>query len=200
VLEAAGVELLMPAKQEFDGVNPALRPDVSQPVPQKDWPALPMNPQNKFLDKAAFVYDPAKDQYTCPMGEVLFRVNGKQYNHHGTKGTYQMYESAASSCAGCPLASRCLPKNKQTRRVGRDEHEPARERMKQRMESDAGKAQYKKRAWSAETPFAVLKAVMNFRRFLLRGLKKAGQELRWAAIAYNLKKLIAFKAAAAMAR
>jgi transposase len=195
-LEAAGVEPLMPARQEFDGVNPAARADVSQPVPRGDWPALPVNPQNKFLDKTAFVYDPVKDQYTCPMGRVLFRVNGKPYNRHGVKGAYQMYEAAPSSCAGCPLASKCLPKNATARRVSRDEHEPQRERMKQRMESDAGKAQYKRRAWSAETPFAVLKTVMNFRQLLLRGIEKAAQELCWAAIAYNLKKLIVFKAAA----
>jgi transposase len=195
-LEKQGVEPLMPAKQEFDGVNPAVREDLSQPVPEKDHAALPMNPQNKILDKSAFAYDAGKDQYVCPMSRVLFRVKDKPYDRHGTKGIYQMYECA--SCAGCPLAGRCLPKNAAARRVSRDEHETSRERMAARMSTEEGAEQYKRRAWAAETPFGVFKTTMNFRQFLLRGLKKAAMELRWMATAYNLVKLIRFKAAAAL--
>jgi transposase len=194
-LEAQGVEALMPAKQEFKGVNPAQRPELSQPVAAKDWAALPINPQHKILDKAAFVYEPSKDQYVCPMSRRLLPVEAKAYNRHGVKGTYQMYQCV--DCAGCPLAPRCLPKNAAQRRVSRDEHEAARERMKARMDSPTGRAQYRRRAWSAETPFALLKTAMNFRRFLLRGLKKVGLEWCWAATAYNLKKLMAFKFQAA---
>ena len=61
------------------------------------------------------------------------------------------------------------------------------------MKTDEGRKQYKRRAWSAETPFAVLKSTMNFRRFPLRGLAKAGLELQWTALAYNLRKIMRFK-------
>lgn len=191
-LEERQIEPLMPARQEFDA-NPALRHEASQPVPEKDRAALPMNPQNKILDKSTFLYDAVKDQYVCPMGQVLFRVKDKPYDRHGVKGTYQMYECAPSSCTDCPLAKRCLPPKAASRRVSRDEHEAARERMAARMKTVEGRKQYKRRAWSAETPFAVMKSTMNFRRFLLRGLTKAGLELQWTALAYNLRKIMRFK-------
>ena len=41
----------------------------------------------------------------------------------------------------------------------------------------------------AETPHAVIKAVMGLRRFLLRGLTKVRIEWRWACTACNLQKL-----------
>ena len=64
------------------------------------------------------------------------------------------------------------------------------------MKSEEGRAQYKRRNHAAETPFAVFKTVMNFRQFLLRGLKKVTMEQRWISIAYNLMKLMRRKAAA----
>ena len=63
------------------------------------------------------------------------------------------------------------------------------------MKSEEGRAQYNRRYHTAETPFAVFKTVMNFRQFLLRGLKKVTMEQRWISIAYNLMKLMRFKAA-----
>src|SRR6202021_193968 len=164
----------MPGRRELKGTNPAIRPDVSQPVAQEQRAWLPINPQNKVLDKSAFIFDAGKDQYVCPMGRILSRVEDKQYNRHGIKGTYQMYQ--CGSCAGCPLASACLQKNSDARRVSRDEHEPLREKMKERLASESGRKQYSRRAWSSETPFAVFKTTMNFQRFLLRGIRKVTQE------------------------
>jgi transposase len=191
-LEAQQIEPLMPAKQEF-AENPAIRPDPTVPVPQEQRDQLPFNRQHKCLDKAAFIYDSGKDRYVCPMGQPLEYSHDKPYNRDGAKGTYHIYECGA--CAGCPLAPKCLPKQATERRVSRDEFESHRERMASRMKSEEGRAQYKRRSHAAETPFAVLKTVMNFRQFLLRGLKKVNMELRWMAIAYNLMKLTRFKAA-----
>jgi len=192
-LDRQGIEALMPAKQELGRDNPAVREDASQPVAREHWPALAVNPQNKILDKSAFVYEAGKDQYLCPMGRVLSRVEDKAYNRRGVKGTYRMYQ--CGSCAGCPLASRCLPKESKARRVSRDEHEPLREKMKARMAGESGRRQYNRRAWSSETPFAVFKTAMNFGRFLLRGIEKVTQELRWEATAYNLMKIVRFRMA-----
>ena len=195
-LEQREVQPLMPAKQEF-AQNPAIRPDAAQPVPQEQWNALPVNPQNKILDKASFIYDSDKDRYLCPMGQTLLYSHDKPYNRDGVKGTYRMYQCAA--CAGCPLAHKCLPKNATERRVSRDEFEAHRERMACRMKSEEGRAQYKRRSHVAETPFAVFKTAMNFRQFLLRGLKKVNIEQRWICTAYNLMKLMRFKAAQILA-
>jgi transposase len=193
-LEGRGVEPLMPAKQEFRE-NPAIRPDPAQPVPAEQRAKLPVNPQNKILDKAAFVYDAAKDCYTCPMGKTLDYSHDKAYKRDEKKGKYRIYQCA--SCAGCPLAPQCLPKNATERKIGRDEYEESRERTAARMKTEGGRAQYKRRAHVAETPFANLKSKMNFRQFLLRGLEKVEMELRWAAASYNVIKLIKLKAAQA---
>ena len=187
-LAQQGVEALMPAKQEF-GENPALRPNPAEPVPQEQWDKLPMNRQLKILDKAAFIYDPEKDRYICPMGKTL------EYSHNKTRDgeICRMYECAA--CAGCPLIHKCLPRNATERRVSRDPYETHREKVASRMSSEQGRAQYNRRYHVAETPFAVFKTVMNFRQFLLRGLKKVAMEQRWISIAYNLMKLMRFKGA-----
>jgi transposase len=190
-LEERQVEPLMPARQTF-AENPAIRPDPTVPVPREQWDKLPVNPQHKCLDKASFVYDIEKDRYVCPMGRSLEYSCDKPYNRDGARGTYRIYECGA--CAGCPLAHKCLPKKAAERRVSRDEFEAHRERMASRIKSEEGRAQYKRRSHAAETPFAVFKTVMNFRQFLLRGLKKVNMEQRWIAIAYNLQKLARFKA------
>jgi transposase len=180
------VEALMPPRQEVDA-SAAQRPDPTQPVAETELARLPLNPQNKVLDRSAFRYDQAADQYHCPMGRSLVRSDDKPYNRHGVKGTYRVYQSA--DCGGCPLASRCLSGKSPTRRVCRDEHEPLREALARRMESEAGRERYKKRAAVAERAFAVLKALMGFRQFLLRGIEKVRIELDWAATAFNLVKL-----------
>ena len=195
-LEQQEVEPLMPARQEF-AENPALRPDPAVAVAQEQWDKLPMNPQNKVLDKASFLYDEQKDCYVCPMGHSLLYTQDKPYNRDGTRGTYRMYQCAA--CAGCPLAHKCLPKKATERRISRDEFESHRQRMAARMKSEEGRAQYRRRSHAAETPLAVFKTVMNFRQLLVRGLRKVNLEQSWISIAYNLMKLVRFKAARLLA-
>jgi transposase len=178
---------LMPPRQAADA-SAARRPDPAEPVPEADRGRLPVNPQGKTLDRAAFVYDPAADRYHCPMGKPMERADDKPYDRHGTKGTYRVYESPG--CGGCPLAAKCLGKTARVRRVCRDEYEELRERMAARMQSEAGRAAYRRRGPVAEAAFATLKAVMDFRQYLLRGLEKVRIETDWAVTALNLTKLI----------
>jgi len=190
-LKEQGVEALMPARQEANA-SVAAREDLSQPVAQDKREALPMNPQNKVLDKAAFVYVEADDCYVCPMGKTLNYAEDKKYDRHGKKGVYRVYE--CGGCAGCPLAARCLAKQTTQRRICRDEYEQDREEMARRLCTEAGRTQYSRRAHVAETPHAAIKTKMNFRQFLLRGGKKVEQEWRWTMTAYNLMKLMTRKA------
>lgn len=185
------VEALMPPRQELDA-SAAQRPDPSQPVSEADRPRLPVNPQNKVLDRSAFTYDASADQYYCPMGQAMPRTDDKPYNRHGNKGIYQVYQSG--HCADCPLKARCLSGRSPTRRVCRDEYETLREAMARRMQSEAGRKRYTRRAAVAERAFAVLKARMNVRQFLLRGIEKVQIEIDWAATAFNIVKLMALTA------
>jgi len=76
-LQTQGVEPLMPAKQAYKD-NPALRADPTQPVATERQAALPINPQNKVLDKAAFIYDQDHDRYVWPMGKPVDAGGGGQ--------------------------------------------------------------------------------------------------------------------------
>ena len=73
--------------------------------------------------------------------------------------------------------------------VSRDEYEEDRERLAAKMSSDEAQAVYRRRLHIAETPFAVIKCIMNLRQFLLRGLENVKTEWSWACTAFNLKKL-----------
>jgi transposase len=63
------------------------------------------------------------------------------------------------------------------------------EAMKHRLQTAAGKAKYKLRQQTVEPVFGVIKSVLGFRRFLLRGVEKVGLEWQWVCLAYNLKRV-----------
>lgn len=179
-----------PAPQEG---NPAKREDPRQPVPEAERPNLPRNDKKK-LDKCCFVYDEATNMYFCPMGkEMPYRKTRREKVPQGER-VIQVY--ACKDCANCPLAPECLdPTAKRGRTINRDAHEPQRERMHAKMQTEMGRETYNRRMHIGETPFAIIKGIMEVRRFLLRGLEKVRTEWRWVCTAYNLKKLIALIAA-----
>ena len=61
--------------------------------------------------------------------------------------------------------------------------------MKQKLDTEEGKAVYGKRKWLVEPTIGQLKVVGRLVQFLLRGLKGANLEFKWSAIAHNLLKL-----------
>ena len=61
--------------------------------------------------------------------------------------------------------------------------------MQQRMQTAEGKAIYGKRKATVETVFGVIKEVLGFRRFQLRGLRGAEGEWSLVCTAWNLKRL-----------
>ena len=63
------------------------------------------------------------------------------------------------------------------------------ERMKHRLQTPEGKAIYAERKSVIEPIFGIIKHVMGFRQFMLRGFKKVQDEWSLVCIAYNLKRL-----------
>jgi transposase len=61
--------------------------------------------------------------------------------------------------------------------------------MKYRLRTAAGRAKYKLRQQTVEPVFGIIKSVLGFRQFLLRGLQKVQLEWQWVCLAYNLKRL-----------
>ena len=62
-------------------------------------------------------------------------------------------------------------------------------RMEHRLQTPEGKALYAKRKSTIEPVFGIIKHVMGFRQFLLRGLQAVQGEWNLVCIAYNLKRL-----------
>lgn len=63
------------------------------------------------------------------------------------------------------------------------------ERMRHRTATAAGRALYGLRKQTVEPVFGIIKEVMGFRRFMLRGLAKVTMEWNLVCLAYNLKRL-----------
>jgi transposase len=61
--------------------------------------------------------------------------------------------------------------------------------MRHRLKTLEGKKLYAKRKSTVETVFGIIKAVIGFRQFLLRGLESVSGEWDLVCIAYNLKRL-----------
>ena len=96
--------------------------------------------------------------------------------------------------------------------IGRDSHHPSlRERfagapaapenptpveaMAYRLQTPEGKKLYALRKHTPEPVFGIIKSVLGFRRFLLRGLEKVKGEWSLVTMAWNLKRMFALKVA-----
>jgi hypothetical protein len=63
------------------------------------------------------------------------------------------------------------------------------EAMAWRLKTNEGRAFYGRRKSTVEPVFGIIKHVMGFRQFLLRGLEKVSGEWKLLQCAYNLKKM-----------
>jgi IS5 family transposase len=61
--------------------------------------------------------------------------------------------------------------------------------MSHRLKTKEGRARYALRKQTIEPVFGIIKSVMGFRRFSLRGLKKVTGEWTLVCMAWNLKRL-----------
>jgi len=65
----------------------------------------------------------------------------------------------------------------------------AKEKMARKLKTKRGKGIYKKRKETVETVFGIIKSVMGFRQFMLRGIEKVNTEWALVRVAYNFKRL-----------
>ena len=65
--------------------------------------------------------------------------------------------------------------------------------MSHRLKTKAGRACYALRKQTIEPVFGIIKSVMGFRRFSLRGLKKVTGEWTLVCLAWNLKRMAALR-------
>ena len=63
------------------------------------------------------------------------------------------------------------------------------EKMARKLKTKKGKGIYKKRKETVEPVFGIIKQVMGFRQFMLRGIDKVNTEWELVKVAYNFKRL-----------
>lgn len=86
------------------------------------------------------------------------------------------------------------PQTATTQRA-RDVTDPRLVAMKEKLSTEEGKRQYDRRTQTVEPVFGIIKHVMGFRQFLLRGLDKVRGEWSLVCLAYNMKRLHALNQA-----
>ena len=73
--------------------------------------------------------------------------------------------------------------------------EPYLVKMREKLASDEGRKIYAKRKQTVEPVFGIIKSVLGFREFLLRGLDRVTTEWSLVSLAYNVKRLYALRVA-----
>ena len=138
-----------------------------------------------FFGKDQFAYDPERDLYTCPAGELLVpRTRNLARSLIG-------YRAKAGTCNVCSLRPDCTT-SKTGRQILRHFDEEYVDRVKgYRGTFPYEKALRKRRVW-VEPLFAEAKDWHGMRRFRLRRLEKVNIEALLIAAGQNVKRLIAF--------
>jgi transposase len=142
----------------------------------------------EMYGKEVFTYDRERDSYTCPAGQTLLPKTHMKRKTKYSGGESTVYAAPRAVCRSCPEMKRCT-KNPAGRTIARDQYDDERQRMRQKLGTDEGKAIYGERKCIVEPVIGQLKTVGGIVRLLLRGLLGAKIEWKWATTAHNLLKL-----------
>lgn len=152
------------------------------------WSALPRDNRG-MIDKSAFTYEPQNNAYRCPAG-VSLPVLRHSADRKSWGVAHRSQYGGSPACRACEHAGQCCTNPAKGRTVNRDQYEDHRERMRQRMASEEGRARYKLRRQTVEPRFGMLKAALGVRRLMRRGLQKVRVEFSLLCTAMNMKVLL----------
>jgi len=144
--------------------------------------------KNKKFLSSHFVYQPEKDQYTCPEGQLLYYSTTQEItSDNGYKAERRVYQS--KTCSTCIQRDLCC-KGQKDRTI----HVSPKLIMyklaaKQNLESDKGLKLRSQRVVDVESVFGQIKHNNQFRRFYTHGLKNVNTEWGIISIAHNIKKM-----------
>jgi transposase len=130
-----------------------------------------------------FTYDAERDCCICPIGREL----KLQRSRKSRRGLFtKVYHCACYR--DCPMRKRCSS-NKRGRTIELSNHHQAVENQRQKLQAPGAKEKLDRRGVIVEPVFAVVKEVLGFRRWSVRGLENV--RTQWALICsiVNLRKL-----------
>ena len=150
--------------------------------------------QSKLYQPHDFHYDANAQTCTCPAGKRLYR-NGSHCVINGF--AVVKFQGAQQDCVPCLLREKCLrtPHQTKTRQVAffqgkaADTPESYTDRMKKRIDSLEGRAQYERRFATVEPVFGNLCANKGLDRFTLRGRMKVDGQWKLFCLVQNIEKL-----------
>jgi len=152
-------------------------------IPDREYQAQQRGKEVDDFHKDSFIYDDDRDRYICPEGEELL------FSHlqsRKDKESLRIYRG--KSCTDCSRFGRCTV-NETGRTISRHPYEKELRQMRQKLDSDKGKAIYGQRKHTVEPPFGHIKSIMGFTSFLLRRIGKVKNEFKIVSIAHNLRKI-----------
>lgn len=143
---------------------------------------------------ADFQVDLDRQTCICPAGNAMWlKAKDTAINHN----RFMQFSAYKTDCPRCPLKRDCL-KN-ETQRTPRQLNvligtTPERntgviERMKQKIDSDEGRAIYSRRLGIVEPVFANITDMIGIKRFSLRGKEKVNTQWQWMTMVHNIFKL-----------
>ena len=159
----------------------------------------PLHDKSKTEKKATtyqssdFTYDAEAKTCVCPAGKSLYRHGSGIINGYAVV----RFQGAQRDCLPCAHRERCLrtPEKTKTRQVAFFQGKVAispethSDRMKQRIDSPAGRARYGERFATVEPVFGNLRYNKGLNRFTLRGKTKVDTQWKLFCLVHNIEKL-----------
>ena len=144
-----------------------------------------------------FTHDPTAGTCICPAGKSLYR-HGSNCRINDRDAV--RYQGAKRDCLPCSHRERCLrtPDKTQTRQVAffNDKHPTLAQTlaalMRERIDSEDGRAQYGQRFATVEPVFGNLRHNKRLNRFTLRGKDKVNGQWLLFSLVHNIEKLAHF--------
>ncbi len=133
-----------------------------------------------LLPREVFMFDPGKDQYTCPQNKTLKK---------GTASSdlqVQRYHAKETDCRSCPIRQQCTRGRFRCLSVSVDE--PVRQQTRALQDSEPFQQSRRLRK-KVDMLFAHMKQQFRFTRLKLRGLGGASEECLLMATVQNLRRL-----------
>jgi hypothetical protein len=150
-------------------------------------PPFPGGGIRRAIGREQFVYDPATDRYRCPAGQPLRRMGRTRT---GTPLGGIQYRADPQACRACPLKAECCG-TAAARTLTRPDDGGLAERVRAHLATRQARRSLRRRGCWVETVNAELKERHGLRRAQCRGRAKVQMQAYGAAIAYNIKKLVA---------
>jgi transposase len=145
------------------------------------------DPTTTPYPRTAFAYDPARDAYICPAGQMLpYRTTKRE----PVKRQVRLYGAGATICAVCARRPHCTRDATRGRLLKVPVAEEHVRQHRTWMATPAAQTASRQRKSLIEPVFGTLKERLGGRRFLRRGLAAVQSEWHLLAAAVNLRTLV----------